>query len=326
MQRFVSRALALFALPFSLASASVALAQESAAPTTGEVGDIPQIIVPGDLDESARKKAINHFIRSVMRAPKGQYARFNAPICPSVIGFSDKVEALIEARIREVSEAAGIELAGEKCKPNLHLMTVEDGRETIRRLRSRRTGAFGQMLPAYQEAIARGNGPVFNWHAVFPISTDDGRNRAALGTGYVPDVVSDPGRAGISLLSENGFNAGMTNVKSRLLQPVKQDITHGFVLIESKALLGLSPIQIADFAAMRGLLSANPESEDLGPVSTIMTLFDDADDEQLPGLTEWDLALLAALYKAPADLSADRQRSLMARLFQASLEQEAPSS
>lgn len=317
MLRLVTRSLALVAISLGFVGAPVALAQPTG---VGEQADTPQIIVPGDLDAGERKKAVNRFIRTVMRAPKGQYARFNAPICPSVIGFSDTVEALIEARIREVAEAAGIEVARPRCKPNLHLMAVEDGRETIRSLRSRRTGAFGQMLPAYRDRIERGEGPVFNWHAVFPVSTDDGRNRAALGTGYVPDVVSDPGRGGISLLSENGFNAGMTNVKSRLLQPVKQDITHGFVLIESKALLGLSPIQIADFAAMRGLLSADPDNEDLGPVATIMTLFDDAKDAQLPGLTEWDLALLAALYRAPADLSADRQRSLMAKLFQASLE------
>ncbi|MEM7689233.1 MAG: hypothetical protein AAF291_09435 [Pseudomonadota bacterium] len=280
----------------------------------------PEIVVPGDLDEGERKKAVNRFIRAVMRAPKGQYARFSEPICPSAIGFSSKVETLIEARIREVSEAAGIEVADGACKPNLHLMAVSDGREAIRSLRSRRTGAFGQMLPAQRNTIARGEGPVFNWHVVFPISTDDGRNRARLGSGYVPATGSDPGRGGISLLSEDGYKAGLTNAKSRLLKSVKQDITHGFVLIEREALLGLSPIQIADFAAMRGLLSADPENEDLGPVSTIMTLFDEPKEAGLPGLTEWDLALLAALYRAPVDMNADRQRSLMAKLFLATLE------
>lgn len=315
MRRHFPLSLALASLPLALGLSVPAHAQSDPPEPSG-----PTIIVPGDLDTSERKRAVNQFIRAVMRAPKGQYARFSEAICPSVIGFSSKVETLIEARIREVSEAAGIDIAKDGCKPNLHLMAVEDGRQTIRKLRSRRTGAFGQMLPAYRDKIARGDGPVFNWHAVFPISTDDGRNRARLGSGYVPSAGSDPGRGGLSLLAEDGFKAGMTNVKSRLKQSVKQDITHGFVLIEREALLGLSPIQIADFAAMRGLLSANPETEDLGPVSTIMTLFDVEKDAQLPGITEWDLALLAALYKAPVDLSADRQRSLMAKLFLATLE------
>ena len=315
MRRLHPLALALASLPLALGLTASAHAQsDTSAPSETE------IIVPGDLDADERKTAVNRFIRAVLKAPKGQYARFNEPICPSGIGFSKKVETLVEARIREVAEAAGIEVAGAECKPNLHLMAVEDGRKTIRELRSKRTGAFGQMLPAQRNTIARGPGPVFNWHVVFPISTDDGRNRARQGSGYVPNVGSDPGRGGISLLSEDGYNAGMTNVKSRLQKSVKQDITHGFVLIERKALLGLSPIQIADFAAMRGLLSADPENEDLGPVSTIMTLFDEPEDAALPGLTEWDLALLSALYRAPTDLSADRQRSLMAKLFQASLE------
>ncbi len=281
--RILSLTLASASLVFAAGAPLSAQSNEAAITSSTKT---PQIVVPGDLDAGERKKAVNQFIRAVLRSPKGQYARFNAPICPTVLGFSDNVRTLIEGRIREVAGAANIKVAGESCDPNLHVMAVADGRATIQDIRSRRTGAFGQMLPAHRNTIERGGGPVFNWHAVFPVSTDDRRNRMRQGTGFVTVVASDPGRAGIPLLSEDGFNAGMTNVKSRLLKAVRQDITHGFVLMESEALLGLSPIQIADFAAMRGLLSADPETEDLGPVATIMTLFDGTKEAQLPGLTE----------------------------------------
>ncbi|MEM6828738.1 MAG: hypothetical protein AAF553_12400 [Pseudomonadota bacterium] len=286
----------------------------SAQPVSAQNEETPpsEIIVSGDRDPRQQKKAINQFIRTVMRPESSdQYARFNTPICPSAIGFSQSVEALIESRIREVAEAAKINLASNKCKPNLHVVLVEYGKDAVRLLRSKARGAFGRMRPYERDQIERGEGPVYNWHAVFPVSSDTGGNRAVLNSGGTGAV-----GAGAALLGEPAYNAGMTNVKSRLLMPIQQDIAHGVVLIEREAARGLSAIQVADFAAMRGLLNARSNSADLTSVATIMNLFDAEEGDLLPGLSEWDLALLTALYKAPADMNSDRQRSLMSRTFQ----------
>ena len=323
--------------PVMLAIAGVAAAMSASAPSLAQdlplpapvpaqsapSGEAPpdaapssEIVVSGRVDRGEQKKAVNRFIRAVMRTEaSGQYARFNSAICPSAIGFSKEVEALIETRVRTVARAANIALAKTKCDPNLHIVLVDNGPDAVKWMRRKARGAFGRMRPHQRDAIERGAGPVFNWHAVYPVSMDNGGNRAIQNGGGSGAVGASAG-----ILGDPALNAGMTNVKSRIRQPIKQDIVHGMVLIERQAARALSAIQVADFAAMRGLLSAKTDDENLASVETIMTLFDTPKEERLPGLTEWDLALLTALYKAPADMNANRQRSLMAKIFEASLE------
>ncbi len=275
----------------------------------------PEIVVSGEGGTSERKKAVNRFIRAVMRPSSDQYARFNAPICPSAIGFSKDVETFIETRIRAVASAAKIPVAKTDCEPNMHVALVENGPDAVRMMRRKARGAFGRMRPYERDRIERGPGPVYNFHAVYPVSSDGGGNRVTQNGGGGTGVGAAAG-----MLGDPAFNAGVTNVKSRLQMPVKQTITHGVVLIEREAAKSLSAIQVADFATMRGLLNAKNSTDDLGSTSTIMTLFTGSEDERLPGLSDWDLALLTSLYQAPADMNANRQRSQMAKVFQATLE------
>ena len=312
-QRPLTLALATLA---SLAASSVSASAQDAqlSPAQSE----SEIVVSGTADRGEQKKAVNRFIRAVMKTEgSGQYARFNRPVCPSVIGFSKSVEALIEDRMRAVAQAANVPVAKARCKPNLHVVLVEDGPDAVKLLRRKARGAFGRMRPHERDRIERGPGPVYNFHAIYPISSEGGANRATQNGG-------GSGAVGVSagILGDPAYNAGMTNVKSRIQMAVQQDIAHGVVLIEREAARGLSAVQVADFATMRGLLNAKGKAEDLGSVDTIMTLFGVSEDERLPGLTEWDLALLTSLYKAPANMNADRQRSQMAKVFQATLERQ----
>ncbi|MEE4537706.1 MAG: hypothetical protein V2J51_04345 [Erythrobacter sp.] len=307
---------AAFCLPLLVLTGWCAAALAQPVPGNQPPGEAPEpgeIVVRGDAARKDRPAAINRFIRAVIRPePVGQYARFDAPVCPSAIGFAEDQGEAIEARIRAVADAAEIAVAPAGCQPNLHLVLVENGEDAIRVLRSRRPGAFGRMPHWQRDRIARGPGPVYNWHAVYPVSSDGGGNRAVLNGGGTGAVGS-----GAALLGEPAYNAGMTNVKSRLLQPVKQQIGHGIVLVERAAATRATALQLADFAAMRGLLSAREGSEDLAGVETILRLFESgsAGQDHPPSLTQWDLALLTALYRAPPDMNADRQRSAMARTF-----------
>ncbi len=271
----------------------------------------PEIIVNAPRDTNALAAQINRDIRAVLvRESERQYARFEGPICPSAIGFSEKIEPVMEARIRAVATAANITVGEDGCDSNLHVLVVEDGPAAIKTLRTRHSRAFGQMQPYWRDRLMKGAGPVYNWHLVDTVSTDSGGNRSTLGSGF--------GGGDNQLLAEPGFNSAMTNVKSRILLPVKQRISHSFVLIERASVIGLTPIQIADFAAMRGLLRTSGSQEDYAGIETVLTLFDNGIDhvDAADTLTPWDLAMLTSLYAAPADMNADRQRSIMARTFQ----------
>ncbi|MEO1489256.1 MAG: hypothetical protein AAFR88_07465, partial [Pseudomonadota bacterium] len=172
-------------------------------------------------------------------------------------------------------------------------------------------GVFGKMRPYYRAKLEKGEGPVYNWHVVQEVSSDDNARSSRQGSGF------SAGGETYGVLGDDSLKASRTNVKSRVQLPVKQRIGHGFVLIERQAIIGLNPLQIADYAVMRGLLRAQEDTEAYSEIGTIMALFDKnlEADERPELLTEWDLALLTSLYKAPGDMNSDRQRSQMARTF-----------
>lgn len=253
--------------------------------------DESEIIVEGNKPADDQKKIVNKAIRAIMR-PEGedQYARFESPVCPSAIGFPEAIGEAIEDRIRIVAEVGKAGAAPQGCQPNLHIVLADDGPEMIRKVRSKKRGAFGRMQPSERDRIANGPGPVYNWHAVVPVS------------------------------SENGQPAGgflFSNVTSRILKTVTQNITHAVVLVERDAANGMTAIQLADYAAMRGMLRVNGSGESAIGGETILSLFDagTTPEEQPPSLSQWDLVLLRSLYAVRADRSADRQRSAMARVI-----------
>ena len=282
----------------------------------------PEIIVPGERDAPSQRKHILSYDRAVMsEEPAGQYAKFDDPICPSARGFNDELPAFIEQRILSLAQAADIATAEPGSRTNVLLWIVEDGPTAIKELRVRGKGAFGRMRPYERDRIERGEGPVYKWHLVNPLADDGNQNRALEGAGLANDTGSEG--SGPPLLNNEGYNVARTNTKSRILQTVRQGISYAFIVIEKDAILGLSPIQIADFATVMALARVREgESEDI-TVPSIRTLFANPIEDAEPTLTDWDLALLTSLYKARGNLRASQQRAAMSRTFEKALAENA---
>jgi hypothetical protein len=261
---------------------------------------------------------INRYIYDMLRpaavGQTGQYPRLAAPFCPSAIGFAQEVEAALEARMRLVASAAGIALAEEAdCRPNMHLVRVVDGSETIRALRKRRVrGAFGAMPPPEITRLQRMEGPVFSWQQVVQNSRESG-------------MVLGDSNAGVDPLNPFNINFVAPNcVNGRLCLPVQLVSRHSVVLVEDAALDDVSVTQLADFALMRGLIPAREEEHRARAreADTILNLFDEtiAAEDRMPSLGRMDFAMLTALYAAPANVNANRQRGRMVAVFREALE------
>src|SRR5213596_1236714 len=79
--------------------------------------DRSEIVVRGTRD---RDQQIRQFIKDLTPAPvRGQLARFEAPVCPVVLGVAPKQAAAIEDRIRQVAAAAKIPVARPGCVINV---------------------------------------------------------------------------------------------------------------------------------------------------------------------------------------------------------------
>lgn len=261
------------------------------------------------------KAAISDHIDSVISDQSGgQYARFSKPLCPSVIGFSDANSAFIERRLRAIAKAADIKTGSSKCDPNIHVLVVQDGNMMLDFLRRKHWHAFGTLTPYQRDKIQSGRGPTYNWHVVETVSADDGGSRSTAGTGFA-------GGVSYGLLSDEAANAGRTHVKSRISLPVRQELKHGFLLIDKDAVEGLSVVQIADYAAMRTFLQTKEDSTGNIAAESILSLFDTeaSASDRVQSLAPWDLALLIALYKAPTNMPARLQRSSMFQNFEKAL-------
>lgn len=264
----------------------------------------PEIVVEADKQQ---RKTISRYIAEIVEEGReNQYARYNAPICPSAIGFTKPVEDFIEQRIRDVAIAADIKVGALDCDVNLHLMIVEDGPKAISALRREHSQAFGYMTPYERQRLSNREGPVYDWHLIKVVSVDNGADRSVRRS-------SIPG--GYGLLTDDNVNAATTTINSLIFLPVRQEIKHAFVLIEKEAIIGLSPVQIADFATMRALMQIKDGTSEELRESSILSIFRyNARYDEAPELIDdWDLAILKALYAAPNNRSSAQQRSVMAR-------------
>ena len=79
-------------------------------------------------------------VRRVARPVDGQLARFQQPVCPKVIGFEERYESIVAARIRQAAEQAGARAGGEGCVANLFVVIVDDGSEFVDELQRAEPG------------------------------------------------------------------------------------------------------------------------------------------------------------------------------------------
>lgn len=239
------------------------------------VQDDPTIVVQGQ--KPVEPKEAHRFIRQVVRSTDGQLARFNGPVCPLVIGLPPEYAKIVQRRIRANAEQAGIKTAPEdKCRANLVVMVADDADALVKALQK----GFAPLFVGVSDSEMRRamlEGPVHMWNTV-QLQNDDGR--------------------GVSR-TQGAFDHPTLDVRSASIinMPTKQTVLQSVMVVDAKALLGKTLLQIADYVAMRMLAGARPPQQG-SEASTILTLFD-SPDAAPPEMTLIDRSYLAGLYRSP---------------------------
>jgi hypothetical protein len=97
---------------------------------------------------------------------------------------------------------------------------------------------------------------------------------------------------------------------SRVTPATRAHFDAAVVVVESKALEGLTTTQLADYAAMRAFARIDATRVEQASAPTILKVLGAPMGSEVPiTLTEWDLAFLRGLYASPAGLHAASQRS-----------------
>lgn len=192
-------------------------------------GDAPTITVTGIRDV---EKEAHEFVRAMTpAAADGNIARFEANVCPRVIGAAPGQDVIMEQRLRTVAKAAGLRLGKDGCSPNALMIITSDKRALIEALESR-GDYFGDRISIQKiRRLARDPGPTAFWRLEGFVT--------AFGT----------------LLRRNDGQPidfrGTNSRASRISTGTRRAVDGAFLIVEARALEGLTTTQLADYGAMR---------------------------------------------------------------------------
>jgi hypothetical protein len=280
-----------------LFSAAVVLAPPALAQEARQPAGDQEIVVTGNANV---ERQLSEFVGALTQAPvAGQLSRFETDVCPTVVGVSPEHKAALVARMRTVAKAVGLAVGGPGCVPNVLVVVTADKRAFLEALRKKHAYYFGEMSTSAIKRLIAEPGPAAAWQVDGPLRNADGQE------------LSD--NAGVAVNRT-------TRIGSRLSAGARPQFAAAAVVVESKALEGLTTTQLADYAAMRAFTRADPSKL---PVSTptILTILEAPMDSEVPiTLTSWDLAFLRSFYAAPPNLTAASQRSQIRRGVKRELE------
>jgi hypothetical protein len=231
---------------------------------------------------------------------EGQLARFGDEICPFVSGFTDVYAARVAARIRKVAAEAGATPGGAKCRPNLVVVIVDNGREFTRELYRLYPAQFTDMDSAKRKRLLASQATARSW-TVTGLFNEDGQPISLSSSSG-----SDTSMNGARVTVGNGRPVLRVQQASIINPPTQQQIELAYVVIETQATLGKNLMQVADYAAMRGLMQSRPEKL-AADDDTILRLFEPGAVAGPATLTTSDRAYLSGLYYGRGNRSAASQ-------------------
>ena len=234
-----------------------------------------QIIVTGRAMEASRSE-VHRQARDI--AISGNVydvplARFEMPLCPGIAGLTTELASLMVDRIRDNGRFVDLRIQEDGCDPNFVVAFVDDGQAMLANMVEENPRRF-QWMTSVEKREMLEPGPVHVWTDVMP-ATRDG---AAIGRGR--NLVNPP-------------VTGAWGAHSRIYTLLRNDIVSVWVIIDRDAVRGMSLLQLADYASMRGLVQTKPQ-EDIG-ISSVLGLFNE-DGPWPEQLTDFDRAYLTAVY------------------------------
>lgn len=267
----------------ALAAAGPVFAQ-SASPT--EEGG-KEIVVTGTRE---REQQVSDFVRALTPARSGSIPRFIDAVCPTVTGLAPTQRDLVVTRLRKVASGAGLPVAPRDCVPNVFVIVTNDKRAFIELLAAKRPYSFGMMTARQIQRLARTPGPAAAWQLEGPVSS-----------------------SGVPLQWDSALNTYVnrtTEGASRLRSTSGTGFDAAALVVEQRALDGLTATQLADYAAMRLLAKLDPAQLPAQPPATILTaLTAPVGSPVALTVTKWDLGFLRGLYASSINVSPTSRRS-----------------
>jgi hypothetical protein len=273
-------------------------------PSWGEE-PIPPISVEAQRKHEKLEQDVNAFVSTAIVQPKSVYhqslERWNIKVCPQVVGLSKEQGEFVLARLSEIARNARVPLAGETCDPNFRIIVTAQPAPFLSKLGEEMIKA-DRLARSQVEKFVSMPRPIRVWRSIGLTSIDGSNHIRAHGE---DEYFREPSSA--TLPSQYG---------SRLnVSLVTRDIESAVVIVDATQVHALNFGQLADYIALIGLAQIDLD-KDFSDAPTILDLFKTSAEVKPLGLTEWDKALLHALYNTE-----QRDTTQMSQIESASLKQ-----
>lgn len=256
-------------LSLALAFGSPAFGQEPEPPT------VDPLVVTPKAEDPADAFVDGLTVKRRKGTPKGQIARWRAPVCVLVLGGTPGGNARIAARLAAVIRAEKLEAKAGNCRPNaVVVLTDQPDLFAERFARSRRIGFFKNSasdLAAFKAAP----GPVRWAHAFFTGSPEG------------PKMLAQP------LAGFDGPAGALPDSKLELSTP--EVIELGIVVVDVRQMADVPPDALIHYIAFI-LLADLPPGASSGGQPSILNLFEPTDGPPPRTFSTWDRGFLKGLY------------------------------
>lgn len=266
----------------------------------GPAADAPIIVTGARPTRERLENRASAYVRAVSALPvSGQYARWNEPVCPVVIGVGARPAGVVADRIRAVAGASGAAVGKPGCKANVVVTFTGDARDLMARLVKKEPGLLRQAAAEDRRRITSGPGPVRWWYGT---RTEGAEGRPIAGASSALLLVQD-----FPTGDEAGF---LDSYHSSLIDTkLRVSMTGVSVVVDVPAATGVTLGALGAYVAFVALARVRM-ARDAGGDPSILDLFAGPPGTDRPrDLTDWDRAYLAALYAVPVNRPARVQRA-----------------
>lgn len=244
--------------------------------------DLGEVVVSATARETASR-----FIESIGAPPSSRrLARWHNSVCVSVANLSAQPAQYLVDRVSRLAEEMGIRSGEPGCTANVVIVATTDAPAVARQLVEENRNAFSPggsgmtLSKAALENFKTAERAVRWWHVSVPTDSESGERAVRL----------------------PGEEARTTNVSraSRLRSDIRDDLNKVIIIIDVDRIGDTTFTQLADYVAMVAMAQIDADAATAG-LPTVLNLFDNP--QGTPGLTDWDVAYLTALYNGEANRS-----------------------
>ena len=239
----------------------------------------------GEVDITAQRelaRRVSKFVDQIAATANAEgLPRWQIPVCPLVTGLPRQAGELILTRISEAARAAEVRLAGERCRPNLYVIVIDDPQKALAAVGARkRTNIFGQANASVVREFIDTPRAVRVWYNYDMTDSFGMSPGSAQGCTYGPFC-------NVPIFDHT--------LPTRLSFNRLWNLTSVVLIVDKARLSTVSTRQLAGYAAMVGLADIRVDAH-LGDAQTILRLFGSGAAAVPLDMTEWDQDFLKSLY------------------------------